>query len=137
MSHHKTARALGTGVAISCGIMGLGGSAVEVIDFGDWRNVEINGGHAKDGHEPSNVCHLCIGEIPTSPLSIASVLSRLVQWSTWSLLLALTLLTLMSRAAYCLYSFNCQAFQRAHLSMDHITLKMAYWKEIVGMIHSH
>jgi hypothetical protein len=41
------------------GIMGLGRRAVEVIDFGDGRYVEINGGHVKDGHEPSRMCVTC------------------------------------------------------------------------------
>ncbi|GFF33414.1 probable ubiquitin carboxyl-terminal hydrolase 12 [Aspergillus udagawae] len=41
------------------GIMGLGRKAVEVIDFGDGRYVEIKGGHVKDGHEPSRMCVTC------------------------------------------------------------------------------
>ncbi|KAH2335112.1 hypothetical protein KXW30_003369 [Aspergillus fumigatus] len=41
------------------GIMGLGRRAVEVIDFGDGRYVEMNGGHVKDGHEPSRMCVTC------------------------------------------------------------------------------
>lgn len=39
--------------------MGLGRRAVEVIDFGDGRYVEMNGGHVKDGHEPSRMCVTC------------------------------------------------------------------------------
>lgn len=41
------------------GLMGLGPRRVEVIDYGDGRYIEIEGGHVGDGHAPSRMCISC------------------------------------------------------------------------------